>query len=447
MKAENTSTLSKAVLLPWFICCIGMLFYCFNYFLRVSPGPMESDLVDHLHITASQFGNLSALYYYAYTPMQIPVGMIYDRFGARLVLFFACMISVLGLAVFISAGAMWAALLGRFLIGFGTAFSYIGVLKIASVWLPPKRFSVVAGLTTAFGKVAAIFSVLFLTTLVQQIGYRGALISTLWVGIGLCVFILLFMRNKPKQSSIVSATKPMTFKQLFAAMVLVLSKPQMWLIGLIGCLFYLPASVFLDAWGIPFLKSVYQLTPTQAAHAISMTFVGWIIASPTIGAISERIERRRLPLMICSCFAALCFGIVFYAPNVSVPALFVLLFFAGIFCGAHPLCFALGKENSPTPILGTAVAITNFLIMLGGVVFQPLVGKMLDWHTEGNSMVNGLHVYSAGDYTYAVSVVPIGLALSIILTFFLKETNCKSYEEQREMNTDNLPDNVVPIRP
>src|SRR5665213_3174456 len=93
--AQLPSSRFDKSILPWLICGIGMLFYCYNYFLRVSPSVMQDDLMQNLHITAYQFGNLAAFYYYAYTPMQIPVGMIYDRFGARIVLFIACLVAVI----------------------------------------------------------------------------------------------------------------------------------------------------------------------------------------------------------------------------------------------------------------------------------------------------------------------------------------------------------------
>jgi fucose permease len=88
---------------PWLICGIAMLFYCFNYFLRVSPSVMQNELSQAFHITATQFGGLAAFYYYAYTPMQLPAGMLYDKFGVRFVLCFACFLAAVGLAIFISA--------------------------------------------------------------------------------------------------------------------------------------------------------------------------------------------------------------------------------------------------------------------------------------------------------------------------------------------------------
>lgn len=450
MKADNSSKISsfnKSVL-PWLICCIGMLFYCYNYFLRVSPNVMQYDLMQNLHITASQLGAFAFFYYIAYTCMQIPVGMIYDRFGTRLVLFLACVIATSGLGVFIHAEDLSMASLGRFLIGFGTAFAYIGVLKIASLWLPPKRFAAVAGLTTAFGMAAAMFSNHHLTSIVQTVGYKSALNSAFFFGIGLSLFILAFMRNKPQLELAQPGTlnTPMTFKQLLNAVRVVFTNPQMWLIGVIGCLFYLPASVFLDMWGNAYLKVTYQLSPETVVSILDKTFIGWIIAGPVIGALSDRIKRRRLPLRIASVVAAILMCIIFYVPNLSIATLNVLFFLVGLSCGAHPLCFALGKDNCPTAISGTAVAVTNTLIMAGGFIFHPIVGKLLDSHASG-LMSDGMPVYTSGDYIYALSIIPIGLVISIALTFLLKETYCSSYEARGENHMDTVRTNVVSLQP
>src|SRR3990167_780717 len=140
MASNSASAFPIRSIHPWIICCIGMLFYCFNYFLRVSPSTMQPELSQAFHITASQFGTLSAFYYYAYTPMQLPAGMIYDKFGARFVLFFACLMAVAGLAIFISADNFQIAGLGRFFIGFGTAFAYIGVFELAFFFFSPYSF-------------------------------------------------------------------------------------------------------------------------------------------------------------------------------------------------------------------------------------------------------------------------------------------------------------------
>src|SRR3990167_6963527 len=182
---------------PWLMVACGMMFYCFNYFLRVSPRVMQNELSDAFHITATQFGALAGLYYLAYTPMQIPAGMIYDKFGPRIVLCAACLIAVSGLAVFVSAHSYQIAGLGRFMIGLGCAFAYIGTLKLASVWLPTNRFATVAGLTTAIGMISGALAQRFLNHIVQAVGYQHALKSALFIGMVLSLFLVIFVRNRP----------------------------------------------------------------------------------------------------------------------------------------------------------------------------------------------------------------------------------------------------------
>lgn len=413
---------------PWLIVCCGMLFYCFNYFLRVSPSVMQSNLTQAFHITATQFGTLAGFYYWAYTPMQVPAGMIYDKFGVRVVLCAACLISVVGLAIFIAADGYVTAGCGRFLIGLGCAFAYIGTLKLASIWLPANRFATVAGLSTAIGMVSGALSQKYLTKVVEAIGYQDALRTALLAGIVLSAIILLLVRNRPKASagSFNVMQTPLNIGQLMGALRFISINKQMWLIGIIGCLLYLPSSVFLDLWGIPYLKAVYQLTQEQAVAISSYTFYGWIISGPIIGIISDKIKRRVMPLTFTGFFAAALLCIVFYMPGIQASWLYMIFFMIGFCCGAHPLCFALGKESNPIQISGTSVAVTNMLIMIGGAIFQPVVGKLLDFHASSSVGPDGLPVYVASDYTFALSVVPIGVALGIFLSLFLKETHCES---------------------
>ncbi len=418
---------------PWFIVVCGMFFYCYNYFLRVSPSVMHNELTQAFHITATQFGTLAVFYYWAYTPMQVPAGMIYDKFGVRFVLCVACLMAVAGLSVFISANNFALAGVGRFMIGLGCAFAYIGTLKLASIWLPSNRFATVAGLTTAIGMTSGALSQKYLTKIVETIGYQQALHTAVIVGIVLSIMILLLVRNRPKNGALLADNEmqtPMNIKQLMSALRMIFTSPQMWLIGIIGCLLYLPSSVFLDLWGIPYLKAVYGLTADQAATIQNYTFYGWIISGPIIGWFSDKIRRRRMPLTVTGFFAALLLCVVFYVPGIKVSQLYLIFFIIGFCCGAHPLCFALGKENNPIQISGTAVAVTNMLIMMGGVVFQPVVGMLLDLHTSSPIDAHGLPIYSSTDYTFALSVIPIGVALGIFLSVFLKETYCESQAKE-----------------
>lgn len=413
-------------ILPWIMFALGASYYCLAYFLRVSPSVMKKDLLTHFKITATEFGSLSSSYYNAYTPMQLFVGMIVDRLGARKVLVSACLICMVGLSIFINASTLEVAKGGRFLIGFGSAFAYITVLKIVALWLPPNRFATAAGLTSAFGMSAGILSQIYLATFVQKVGYRSALSSGLVAGIILAVVLFLVIRDRPKEKML-EASLPqnkLTLKQTLRGLGFVLMKGETWIIGIVGLLLYLPASAFLDLWGIPYLETAYKVTSQKAAMMIFFVYFGWILAGPLIGALSDRIRLRCMPLLVTSIFSTIFSAMAFYIPNLPFWALYTLLFLFGITCGSHPLVFSLSREKNPEQISGTATATTNFFIMLGGVLFQPFMGKILDWHWNG-TLADGVRVYSLADYKFALAVVPIGLFFSCILTLFIKETHCK----------------------
>lgn len=426
---EDSAQHFRRNILPWIMFSICALYYCYAYFLRVSPNMMKDELIKHFSISAAAFGNLAAFYYYAYTPMQIPVGVIVDTYGARITLMMACLLATMGVVVFISADEqLWMAMLGRFMMGMGSAFAYISVLKISSVWLPSRHFALAAGMTTAFGMIAAVISDFYLAKYIETVGYEDALYAAIVIGIFLAMFIFLFLRNRPRpEHAHQEEPEGTTYTELAHGLKVIVTNPQTWYIGMVGFFLYLPASVFMDLWGVPFLQDVYHLNKEQAALLNAMPFFGWIIGGPATGWLSDKIGLRRLPLLAASIVAAVVSALIFYIPNLNTSILGGLLFLLGLICGTHPLVFSLSRENSSNRLAGTSTATTNFLIMLGGVIFQPVVGLLLTWHANG--VANGVKVYSHADYMFALSVIPIGLVISAFLTLLIKETYCHVPEE------------------
>ena len=421
---NKSSGPSKATI-GWIMCILAACYYCYAYVLRMYPSVMVSDLRHYFDISATAFGTLTAFYYYAYTPMQLAVGVIIDRLGARLILTCAALLGTLGMLLFITSHSLGMAYFARFVMGFGAAFAYVTVLKLATVWLPPNRFAMMAGLTTSLGMVAATTSDVLLSRVVQAVGYKHVLNILLVTGIVLTIVVAVFVRNRPKDASgsrKKAAEHHITFGSLLKGLGNMFTMPQMWLVGILGLLLYLPASVFLDTWGLPYLEHVHHLLPGQATTVISMVFIGWIISSPILGAVSDRIRRRKLPLMICAFGAGITSLFAFYLPSQSMTTLCVLFFIFGLFAGVHPLVFSIARENNPNKLAGTSIALTNAFIMIGGFV-QPVVGLLLDEHWKGG-MSHGIRAYSASDFKFALMVIPIALILSGVIAFFVRETHC-----------------------
>ena len=408
----------------WFVCALGATFYFYEYLLRVSPSVMTHQLMETYQISATGLGHLSACYYYVYAPMQLPVGVLMDRYGPRLLLLFACLSCALGTYLFSCSSSIRVAELGRFLVGFGSAFAFVGVLKLATIWLPPNRFAIVSGMTMALGMVGGLTGENLLNQLVTHYGWKATTYGSAVVGTVLTAILFFFLHDGFKSGHAAADAKQLPdFKSAFSGLFKIIKNSQIWINGLIGCLMYIPTSVFAELWGPPFFVSVYKFSETTSVAVVSMIFLGWAIGGFVVGWASDRLGKRRAPMTVGSLFAAALLALVFYYPHMSAWTVGAIFLIFGVFSSAQVLVFAVGHEISCSKSAGTAIALTNMFVMLGGVLFQPIVGILLDMFWSGNLGPNGVHIYAAKEFQIALSVLPIGLLLSVVLTFALRETH------------------------
>lgn len=408
----------------WLIWSLGALFYCYEYFLRISPDVFTGDLMRTYGLGGAALGNLIAFYYYAYTPMQLPVGILMDRYGPRLLLTIAVLCCALGSFLFAATDLVWVAATGRFLVGFGSAFAFVGVLKLAAIWLRPDRFAFVAGLATTLGMIGAMIGENALTFLVKEFGWRHTTYGSALFGIFLGVIIWSIVRNTKTQADKEIHYDNVSFSEIVADLLQALRRKQVWLAGIVGGLLYIPTSVFAELWGVPYLEQARGFSSFQAASAVSMIFLGWAIGGPIIGFVSDRLKLRKIPIVFGSLMAALLIGLLLLTSNIPVDIVFVMFLLFGMFSSAENITFAIARESCAKEIAGSAVAINNMLVMFGGMILQPMVGKMLDskWH---GAMHMGHRVFSNSNYVHALIILPVGLILAAVLTLFIRETHAE----------------------
>lgn len=405
-------------LIPWFICALGAIFYSYEYFLRITPSVMTSQLMSYFHIGDGELGSLSAYYYYVYTPMQLIVGVLMDRYGPRRLLTLATLSCVLGSILFAGTPILWLAKIGRLLIGFGSAFAFVGVLKLATIWLPRRYFAMFTGLATALGMLGAIMGDNIMTALIQLLGWQETVMISAVFGITIALLIGLFVRDQTNLDRKTKHLSTVTFSDAFQGMIEIIKEPQFWIIGLIGAFLYLPASVFAELWGIPFLETSLHFSNEAAASAVSMVFAGYVIGGPMFGWVSDRIHRRSSPMTISAMLAAIVMTFILFGHNLPHWSMYILFFLFGFTAGGQIIVFAVGKELGSSKLEGSSIAFTNFTVMLGGVILQPLLGYILQG-TQQN-------------YHDALVILPICLLMSALLSrFVLNETYCKPVEHSK----------------
>jgi sugar phosphate permease len=392
---------------------------------------MVTELMQAFNVHALSLGALSAYFYYAYVSMQIPVGSLMDKFGPHRLLTVTAALCALGCFLFAQATDLRVAEAGRFLMGFGAAFAFVGALKLATIWFSPTRFGLLAGITQALGMLGAAVGEGPVSMLVTQIGWR----NTMWaIGGVLCLIaalIGLLVRDRPHAplahhlpTPPISAHHELS---LLKGLKVVLRNPQTWINGAVIGFLYAPTAAFAELWGVSYIRNVYGIDTDIAASAISMIFIGWGIASPVGGWISDRIKLRK-PVIIGSIVASLVFmSLVLYLPHMPIALLFGLLFLYGMSNIGVATCYAVACEFNPKRVAGTSMGFTNMASVIVGAAFQPVIGWLLDLNWDG-VMLNGAPLFSADNFRHSVFVLPLCFIVCLIGVVFLKETHCQITE-------------------
>lgn len=260
-------TKTRLSFMPYVICGFAALFYVYDYFIQVSPAVMTNQLMAAFHIGAAGLGILGSIFFYAYAGMQIPAGMLLDRFKTRYLLTMAVLISGLGVLLLGLTHSFAVAGFSRLLVGLGSAFSFVSAIYLVSQWFSHKYFAFIAGcLGSIFGEVP-------LANAVNHFGWRHTLIVIAAVTFMLSILFWLIIRDNTKGE--VTKLKEKSFSAW-----LIFKVPSIWWIAIVGFLCWVPVASFGALWGVPYLMKVFHWSNTMAAAYCSIFWLSLGVASP-----------------------------------------------------------------------------------------------------------------------------------------------------------------------
>lgn len=417
--------------LPWLVWGCAGLFYFYQFILRASPNVIADHLMRDFSIDACHFGIFAACYYYTYSLLQIPVGLMLDRVGPKRVLRVGVILCAFGALVFSFATDLWTAGLARTLIGAGAATAFLGTVRLTTLWFPAARVAFIVGLTIALGKLGGMSASYPLAVLVEAFSWKQAILILSIAGFGIGVLIWLFVKDGPwdKFPPRPSEDQRSLWVEAKTSLGSILKNRSIWWIALYGCLTYVPLSAFTDVWGTSFLMRLFDLQKTKASALIILIFVGMGLGAPATAAFSDWIRKRHAPMLISAVTSLLVNSALIFMPGLSVEVAAVLLFLIGFCMTGQTLVFIVSSEVTPSHLSGTVTGFINTIVMLGGVFLQPLVGWLLDWAWSGQ-MQNGVRFYSVSDFRLALSVIPLCMLLAVIVVAFVPETHPKRRNRQ-----------------
>lgn len=424
-------TFKKKYINSWLIVIVCAIFYCYQFLIRVSPNTLHQEFMLAFGVDALGFGIMVAFYNWAYSGLQLPLGFTLDRINIKFLLPLSPLLCGSSCIIIAHASDPLYASIARFMAGMGSACGFIGTVKVASLVLPTRKIGIAIGITILFGTFGAGLGGQPLELLASKYGWRIIMTYLSIIGIILSVMIYIALSSilvDLKQKSIKADSEhPLSdIKKIIVT-------PQTLLLALYGMLMYTPISLLGEVWGSKFIENSYNISHESALISITVMFFGAGIGGPIVATISEVTGSRKKVMIIASLFALILYSLLLYTDffNTSIK-IYIAMFLGGLFYSAKALTFALACEIMPRRISGLTTAFLNMTVMAAGVIFNPLVGYLLDKFYSGPENIDYI-IYGKYEYSIALSVLPCAAVISLLLSFFIKDSMEKDkFESESE---------------
>lgn len=417
---------SRIITTRWLIFAALSIGYILVYFHRLCTAVVAVDMMRDLAAGATLIGVLASAYFYPYALMQLPAGLLADSLGPRRTITIFFIVAGLGSAIIGLAQTAAVAIAGRLLVGIGVAMLFVPTLKVLASWFTPREFASTTGILIAMGGVGSLTAAAPLAFASARIGWRMSFLAVAALTVVSAAFIWLIVRDTPQEGT--SAHARMADHRggkiitLGKGIGMVLREPRFW--PLASWFFFTSAIFFAygGLWGGPYLMQVHGMDRAQAGNVLSMIALGMILGSPLHSFLSDRVFRGRRPVIILCGFVTLAItaAFAFFTESLPVPALYLLTFGTGFFSNAIVVIgFTVAKEMFPLSIAGTATGLVNFFPFMGGAVFQPVLGYLLELQGKtGNA-------YTLAGYRHAFLALLCCAVVGLASAFFVKETMVK----------------------
>jgi sugar phosphate permease len=371
------------------VFALALASFVLSFFHRTAPAAIAGELTQAFSIGAAVLGTLAATYFYVYTLLQIPVGVLADTLGPRKLLAGGSAIAALGSLLFALAPAWELAAVGRTLVGVGVSVAFISILKVSAVWFPANRFATLAGLTMFAGNLGAVIAGAPLAWLVTQASWRAVFVGLAVLSALLAVLSWWRVRDRPQDLGLAAvnpAAPSATRLPWLGAVARVLANRVTWPAFFVNVGVGGSFLAFAGLWAVPFLQQTRGMSRVDAAQHSSLLLLGVAIGSLVIGLISDRLQSRRGVMRAFVVLYLLSWTPWLLHADWPMAATLGWFLLMGLLIPGFTLSWTIAKEANPVEFSGIATAVVNVGIFLGTGVLQPLVGWVLDRGREAGDV-------------------------------------------------------------
>lgn len=408
----------------WTAFILVALAYILSFFHRFAPATIAADLQSDFHIDRTALGNLAAIYFYIYTLMQIPTGVLVDTLGPRRIVALGSLIAGIGTLIFGLEDSFNLASIGRLLIGLGVSTAFIALLKINATWFPESRFGSMTGLALLIGNLGAVLAAAPLAWALAWASWH-----TLFVWVGLAsllnaVLVWWWVRDRPgpgRSPSVVPPPDATVYRQhWWIGLREVAANHHTWPglfvnLGICGSYFALAG-----LWAVPYLTQGQGMTRAEATLHTSLMLVAFALGAWLIGSVSDRMGQRKPVILVMAAIYLLCWIPLVWGEHLALGTTYGLFVLLGLSASSFTLTWACAKEVNRPELSGMATSVVNVGGFLGAAILQPSVGTAIDTAQRAGTLT-GTAQFSTG-----MSFLLVAALFGWLAAWRLKETHCRN---------------------
>ncbi|MEO2076831.1 MAG: MFS transporter [Bacillus sp. (in: firmicutes)] len=379
----------------WVVFATVLFAYGLIVSQRTAPGLISDQLMKDFSLTASTIGLLTSIQFFAYAGLQIPIGILSDRFGPNFFLVIGALLNGIGTLIYSVAPNEYVLLFARFLAGIGDATIWVNLVLILSQWFKVNEFVRLLGFAGMTGSLGFLLATVPYSAWIAEAGWRTPFFTTGIVLVLAGILLYYVLVRKPKQLFKDEGTKVVKPKKEREKTLVLLrrifSDRQAWATFL--CHFGVVGTYvgFIGSWAVPYGMHVYGMSRSGSSQLIMIGLVGALLGAPLTSWISSRVDSIKRPYIVVH-LLVLVSWISFLILNgkPSYPLLVLIFFVIGYGNGASALTFAVVRKSFDIKVVGVVSGVANTGGFLSAVLLPGIFGKVLD-HFHSSPVNVGYH--------------------------------------------------------
>ncbi len=392
----------------WLVLSAAVAVYILAVFHRTSLGVAGLIAAERFDISSAQLATFTMVQLFVYAAMQIPVGVMLDRVGAKKLLVSGVVLMTGGQFAFAFATTFGAGVAARVFVGMGDAMIFISLIQVVALWFPPARTAMVTQMTGVVGQIGAVAATAPLSAALHSVGWTRSFAGAASVGILLGLVLIVVVRDSPYTNHHRDELK---MRAVGRALKLAWAEPGTRLGLWSHFTVQFGATVFALLWGFPFLVSGQGLTPAAASGLLIVMTVTAIVTSPLVGAFVTRwpYSRSTLVLWIVVAIMAVWAVVLLWPGRAPLWLLVVLVIVLAVGGPGSMVGFDLARTFNPPTRLGSASGIVNVGGFVASLSTVALIGIVLDQVAPG-----GPATYTVDSFRVAMSVQYIVWVIGLV---------------------------------